>query len=83
MGNVYIRVGLLVCMCSMCMQYPQRPDEGIKSPGSRVTVGWKPSDARCWVLNMGSLEEQKMFLNAESYLQPIICLSFIMDYQCI
>lgn len=27
-----------VCMCSMCVQYPRRPEEGSRYPGTEVTV---------------------------------------------
>lgn len=36
-----------VCLCTMCMQYPQGPEEGIEFLGTRVTGGREPP---MWVL---------------------------------
>ena len=51
---------------------PLRPDEGIGSPGTRVTDSCELPHG-CWKSNMGSLKEQPVLaLNAEPPLQPLI-----------
>lgn len=35
---------LLVCLGIVCMQYPQMPEEGVRSPGIRVTGHSGPPD---------------------------------------
>lgn len=46
--------GSNVCLCTMCMPYPQRPEEGDGFPGAGVT---KSSES-----NQGPLEEHSVFL---------------------
>lgn len=55
--------GMYVCL-STCMQSPQRPAEGIRSPGTGVTDGYKPPCV-FWELNLGPLEEQWVLLTTE------------------
>ena len=50
MGTLY------VCLCTMGMQYPQKPEEGIRFPGTGITEGCELL-CGCWGLNLGSLEE--------------------------
>ena len=52
---------LHVCLCTTCLQ---RPEEGVGSPGTRVTGCWElPSG--CWEWNPCSLEGQPVLLMAE------------------
>lgn len=58
-----------LCLFTMCMQCPQRLEESIRSPVTRVT------DRR---LGAGNLGEQPVALTAEPSLQPdSICFRFI------
>ena len=47
---------------------PQRPEEGIGSPGTEVTDNCKPP-CGCWELNSGLLEDQPVLSTAEPSLQ--------------
>lgn len=53
-----------VCLCTTCIQYLQRPDEGVKLPRTEVTDGCKPSYG-AWDLNPSSPEEQSALLTNE------------------
>lgn len=53
----------------MCMQYLQRPEEGIRAPGIGITGSCGPPGG-CWEPSIGSLQEQQSLLTAESSLQP-------------
>lgn len=33
---------LSICLCTLCIQYPQRPEEGIRSHGIQITDGCEP-----------------------------------------
>jgi hypothetical protein len=35
---------LYACICTMCMQYPRRPEEGVGFSGTEVTDGCELSD---------------------------------------
>ena len=37
-----LSVFVCVYVCTMCMQYPWRPEEGIRSPGTEVTRSYEP-----------------------------------------
>jgi hypothetical protein len=37
-----VNVCLYVCICTTCMQCFQRPEEGVRLPGTGVTDGCKP-----------------------------------------
>ena len=43
-----------VYLSTTYMQCPQRPEEGVRSPGTEVTDGFEPPHG-CWKLNLGSL----------------------------
>ena len=60
-----------LCLCATFKQYPQRADEGIRSPGTRV-IDCKPP-CGFWDSNPGSLEEQPVLLAAK----PVPNLTFI------
>ena len=45
-------------VCAWC---PQRPEEGIRSPGTGVKGGCKPP-CECWELNLGPLKKQPVVL---------------------
>ena len=53
----------------MCVQYPQRPVEGIGSPGTGVIDGCEPL-CGFWELNPDPLQEQLVPLTTEPSLQP-------------
>jgi hypothetical protein len=52
----------------ICDWYPQRPEEGVRSPGIGVTDGCEPP-CGYWELNLGPLE-QSVLLTTEPSLQP-------------
>ena len=47
---------------------PRRPEERVRSQGTRVTGGCE-LPCGCWELNLGPLEEQPVFLTSEPSLQ--------------
>lgn len=58
--------------------YPQKSEEGIKFPGTGVTVGWEPR-CGCWEPNPVPLEEQSVLLFTEPSLQHFpLFISFAM-----
>lgn len=65
---LYVCVACM-CLCTTCMQYLQRPEEGILLPGTEVTEGREPL-CGCWQQTLGPLVEQPEFLNTEPSLQP-------------
>lgn len=75
---------LLVCMYvhHMCAWSLKRPEEGLRSPGTVLQDDCKPP-CRCWKLNLGTLEEQQVFITAEPFFQPLVyeifvsCLLFV------
>ena len=52
----------------LCAWGPQRPKEGLRSPGTRVIHSFK-SPRGFWELNLDPLQEQQVFLTAEPLLQ--------------
>lgn len=56
------------CLCTTCVQCPQRPEEGTRLPGTEVTGGCQPSFA-CWELIPRPQQEQLVLLTTENYLQ--------------
>lgn len=48
---------LKACVFTMCVQYPWRPEGGIRSSGTGVTEGFKTS-CGCWEQSQGLLQEQ-------------------------
>ena len=52
-----------------CAWYPQTPEDSIRSRGTRVMNGCKPS-CRLWDLNLSPLEEQRVPKATEPSLQP-------------
>ena len=58
-----------MCLCTMCMQYPQRPEEDIRSHGTEVKDNCQ-LPCGCWELNPGPLQEQPVLLTTEPSLQP-------------
>jgi hypothetical protein len=53
----------------MCLQCPQRPEEGAGLIGTQVTNSCVFLRG-CWELNPGCLEQQPMFVTTEPFLQP-------------
>lgn len=59
------------CMyvCASCnMSYPHRPEEGVRSPATRITV-WSELPYRFWDLNPSPQEDQSVLLTVEPSLQ--------------
>lgn len=59
---------LLVCLCTMCMQCPQRPEGG-----HWILWDWNcscESPCGCWALSLGSVEEQPVLLLPALSLAP-------------
>lgn len=48
---------MFVHMCTVCMQCLERPEEGVRSPKSKVTSCFEPS-CGCWKPNPHPLKEQ-------------------------
>lgn len=46
-----------------------RPEKDIKDPGARGTDSFESPQCGCWELDLGPLEEQKVLLTAEPFLQ--------------
>lgn len=61
-------ISLLVCMCVVHLQCPQRP-EGVGFLGTEIRDGCE-SQCGCQELNLALLEEQPAFLIALPSLQP-------------
>jgi hypothetical protein len=66
----FMSVCLLQCGCT------QRPEEGVRSPGTGATEGCK-SLAGCLEQNSGPLEEQSMLLTIEPSFEALICMFLI------
>lgn len=49
---------LHICVSTMYVQYPQRPEEGAGSPGTAVIDCCEPPFV-CWKSNPGPLEDQQ------------------------
>lgn len=66
-----------VCVCFVCVyacvllcaSYPGSED-GVFSPGTRVTDGWE-SPFQCWELNPRLLEEQPVFISSDHLCSPM------------
>lgn len=58
---------LPVCICPYFMQawYPQWLEDGVRFPGPGITNGFSPQCGQL-ELNMGHLEEQRVFSMTES-----------------
>lgn len=58
------------CLCATCTKCPQRSEEGVGSPGIRVTKD--THEPPCWSckVNLGHLEEQPVLSMAEPSLHP-------------
>lgn len=67
-----------VSMCTTCMQYPQRPEEGVCPSGSGVTEGCK-SLPGCWKPKLDPLEDQLMLFTAG--LSPSHVVTFFVTTQ--
>lgn len=51
---MYMGVLPVYVPCTMCVQCPQRPEDGFRAPGTGVTEGCTEG---CWGLNPGPLKE--------------------------
>ena len=78
-------MGMNVCFCvcthvcaHMCVQWPWRPEEGIRSPWN---YSYKGSEMLCWEANLSPLEEQSALLTTELYLHP--CLFVYLFVWCV
>ena len=56
------------CLCTVCVQHLQWPEEGAESPRIEVTGYWE-LPCRNWESNPGPLEEQPVLLTTELLLQ--------------
>lgn len=59
---------MLFHLCTLCMQYLQRPEEG--NEFREIRVDMRPPCCGCLEWNPGPLEEQPLLLTAETPLQP-------------
>lgn len=62
---------LPVCLSSLFMQCPQKPEDGAGSLGNRLRDGCGPLSG-CWKLDQSLLEGQPVILTTEPPLQPYI-----------
>ena len=60
-----------VCLCCVCMQHLQNPEEGIRPHGPGVTDSCE-LPCWCWESNQGPGEEHAEFLTTEPLLQPLM-----------
>jgi hypothetical protein len=67
---VYECFTYMLVVYSVCARCPQRLEEGIGSPGTRVTDGCEP-ECGCSEMNQWPLEGQPVLLTAEPSLQPL------------
>jgi hypothetical protein len=72
-----------VCLSTMCMRCLRRPEQGIGSPGTRVTdvvscpVSVLPH--QCWGSNPGPLEEQSEPSLSDPLMCVCVCVFFFLD----
>lgn len=62
----YLRKTACIYMCYVC-EMPAETNEGVGSAGTGLTAQFL-AGYRCWELNTGPLEEQRVFLTAEASL---------------
>lgn len=64
---------------SLYVQYLWRPEEGIESPGTRVTVGCEPSYV-CWEVKPGLLGKQSELLTPEPepFTMSLLCCYYFL-----
>lgn len=60
---------LPACLCTIARLLPQRPEKGIRSPGTRAADGSKPL-CGCLKWNPGHLQEQPVLLTVELSISP-------------
>ena len=65
-----------VSVCTTFTKCPQRPEEGVRSPGTGITEGCELPRGY-WELNLGPLEEQPVYLTTEPSLQLPMERSFL------
>lgn len=71
---------LHICLCIVCMWCPQRPEEGIRFPGTQVRDDQKPQ-CGSWELNSCPLQEQPVLLTVNHpSLQPLVYIFFKVLY---
>ena len=58
-------------MCTTCVRYPQKPEEGSRSFGTVFSDGRVPL-CGCWELNLGHLEEYPTLITAKPSLQALL-----------
>lgn len=62
------------------MQYPQKTEEGVDSPGTGVPDG-RELPCGCWDLNLDPLQEKPVLVTAETSLQPLqLAIIFKVNY---
>lgn len=62
--------------CTSC--HPQRPAEGVRSPGAGVTAACE-LPCGCWEANFGSLQERPVLSPAGHLSRPLITLAFCLS----
>lgn len=55
-----------VCLCNMCVQCPQSPEESIRAPGTGVPVGYEHTPES----NLSPGQEQQLIFPTKQSLQP-------------
>lgn len=58
-----------ICLCTMCMQSPQGPEEGVRNPVTGIIDGYVPP-CRCWEPSPSPVPEQQVPLTLDPSLQP-------------
>ena len=76
-------VHLHICMYTVCMQYPQRPGEGIRSPRSRIVVGCEQPGVGAGSGTWIPWKSSQVVLTPESSLLPLTSLiSEVLQFTC-
>ena len=76
---------LHVCLCTMCMQYQQTPEEGVRSSRTRILDGYvlvpskRTSALNCWAISPASASQLLINVRTE---QSCECLRSIIAYKC-
>lgn len=70
---MYVCMYVSMCVHSIHPWLPGRSEEGVRSSGSGVWDGSEPPH-KCWEMNLGPLQKQKMLLTTEPSIAPVILL---------
>jgi hypothetical protein len=58
---------LLICMYTVCMEHPGRPEEGVRFPATVVKCGFEPLNLCSGNQTLGLLQEQYELLTTEPF----------------